>query len=126
VEEVSFKFGKASMKRLAECDPRLQKIAFELIKEMDVLVLCGHRGEKEQNEAFNLGNSKKRWPNSKHNKLPSLAVDLAPYPLSWSNIKRFKDMCKRIERIAEELNIKIKLGRDFSFKDYPHVELVDG
>jgi peptidoglycan LD-endopeptidase CwlK len=117
------KFGAKSLERLSECHPDLQKIAHELIKEMDVTVLCGHRGEKEQNAAFVNGNSKLQYPRSKHNKVPSEAMDLAPYPVDFKDISRFVDMCKRIERIAKEQNVKIRLGRDFSFKDYPHVEL---
>lgn len=90
---------------------------------MDVAVICGHRGEREQESAFISGKSKLQWPRSKHNKIPSEAVDLCPYPLVWDDVARFEDMCSRIERIAKELKIKIRLGRDFSFKDYPHIEL---
>lgn len=120
-----FKFGKRSLERLSECHPDLQQICHELIKELNVTVLCGFRGEQEQNAAFVAGRSKLRWPRSKHNRTPSEAVDLAPYPIDWNDISRFRDMCARVERIAEELKIKIRLGRDFSFKDYPHIELHD-
>ena len=119
-----FAFGKKSLERLSQCHPDLQKIANELIKELDVSILCGFRGEKEQNQAFINGKSKLKWPRSKHNKTPSLAIDIAPYPIDWKNIGRFIDMCDRIKRIASELGIKIKQGREFSFKDYPHTELV--
>lgn len=97
---------------------------------MNVTVLCGYRGEKEQRAAFIAGKSKLLYPNSKHNSVPSRAVDIAPYSeklkgVDWRDIPAFEDMCNRIERIAERLKIKIRLGRDFSFKDYPHVELHD-
>lgn len=118
-------FGKKSLERLATCHPDLQRVANELIKEMDVAVLCGFRNEKEQNQAFIDGTSKLQWPRSKHNKLPSEAVDLVPYPVDFKDIPRFTDMCKKIEKIAKQLGIKIRLGRDFSFKDYPHIELHD-
>lgn len=120
---MGFSFGKKSLERLSECHPDLQAIANELIKEIDVTVLCGHRGEKEQAAAFIAGKSKLQWPRSKHNKTPSEAMDIAPYPVSWTDIGRFQDMCIRIERIAKQLGIKIRLGKDFSFKDWPHVEL---
>lgn len=119
------KFGKKSLEKLAECHPDLQKIAHELIKEMDVTVLCGHRNEMDQNTAFINGKSKLQWPRSKHNKKPSEAVDIAPYPIDWNNLARFHEMCSRVEQIAKKLNIKLRLGRDFSFKDYPHFELHD-
>jgi peptidoglycan LD-endopeptidase CwlK len=120
-----YKFGKRSLEKLETCHEDLQAIANELIKELDVTILCGHRGEKEQNSAFINGKSKLQFPNSKHNKLPSLAIDIAPYPIDFGNIGKFLDMCKRVERIAEKLGVKIKLGRDFSFKDYVHFELSD-
>lgn len=120
-----YKFSKKSLERLSECHPDLQKIANELIKKMDVTVLCGFRGEQEQNTAFIDGKSKLQWPRSKHNRKPSEAMDLAPCPIDWSNIGKFAEMCSLVEEISSELKIKIKLGRDFSFKDWPHIELHD-
>jgi len=117
-------FSSRSKKRLEQCDPKLQFIANELIKIMDVSVLCGFRGEEEQNEAYNNKRSKLKFPQSKHNKRPSLAIDFAPYPIDWENINKFERMCGIIEGIAHANNIKIRLGRDFSFKDYPHIELI--
>jgi peptidoglycan L-alanyl-D-glutamate endopeptidase CwlK len=119
------KFGKRSMQRLSTVHEDLQAIAHELIKHMDVTVLCGHRGEKEQNAAFNRGASKLQWPRSKHNKQPAEAMDLAPWPLDWGDIARFNEMCDLVEAIAQDLDIKVRMGRDFSFRDYPHVELHD-
>jgi peptidoglycan LD-endopeptidase CwlK len=123
--ESKYRFSKRSRDNLKQCHEDLQKIAHELIKEMDVVVICGHRNEQEQEQAFIKGTSKLRWPRSKHNKTPSLAMDVCPYPIDWKDTKRFIEMCTRIERIAQELQIGIRLGRDFSFKDYPHVELAE-
>jgi peptidoglycan L-alanyl-D-glutamate endopeptidase CwlK len=125
---VSYLFGKKSLACLETCHPDLQKIAHELIKEVDVAVICGHRGKKEQDEAYRRGRSKLKFPKSKHNKLPSLAMDIAPCGrggrIDWDNVDAFRDMCSRVERIAQSLNIKIRLGRDFKgFVDLPHIEL---
>ena len=117
-------FGLKSLKRIKECHIDLQTIAYELIKVMDVTILCGHRNEIDQNNAFINGKSKLQWPQSKHNVLPSLAIDIAPYPIDWKNIDKFNEMCDHVERIAKDKGIKIRLGRDFSFKDYPHVEII--
>jgi peptidoglycan L-alanyl-D-glutamate endopeptidase CwlK len=119
-----FQFSELSLKKLAECHPNLQRIAHELIREMDVSILCGHRNEKDQNSAFINGRSKLQWPRSKHNMMPSHAMDVVPYPVDWDDIPRFVEMAFKIEKIARRLNIKIRLGRDFPFKDWPHVELV--
>lgn len=122
--KINYVFSARSMKRIQECHPNLQRIALELIKELDVVVLCGHRNKEDQDKAVHDGASKLRWPHSKHNKTPSMAIDMAPYPIDWSNIPRFEDMCNRILKIANRLNITIRQGRDFSFRDYPHTELV--
>lgn len=120
-----YRFGKVSRERLAQCDEKLQQILNELIKEIDVTILCGHRGEEEQNAVFEAGRSQVQFPNSKHNSVPSKAVDVAPYPVDWKDIARFEDMCDRIQLLAQELGIGIRMGRFFSFKDYPHVELTE-
>lgn len=119
-----YKFGSRSLENLNECHPDLQSIAHELIKEMDVAVICGHRSKADQDKAYDMGKSRLRWPHSKHNSTPSHAMDIVPWPLDWNDIDRFKDMCERVEKIAKRLNIHVRLGRDFSFKDWNHIELV--
>lgn len=114
------RFSKRSLDNLAQCHPDLQKIAHELIKEMDVVVICGHRGQKAQNEAFAKGTSKLRWPNSKHNKTPSLAFDACPYPIKWEERAKFLEMRERMRAIAKRLGIKVR----FISWDLPHIELV--
>lgn len=86
--------GPTSLERLATCHPDLQG----LIKSVaigidegdlayagihDITVICGFRGEREQNQAFADGTSETPWPRSKHNREPSDAVDVAPYPVQW-------------------------------------------
>lgn len=114
-----YNYSKLSLKRIAECDPKLQQIAMELIKEMDVTVLCGHRGKEDQEKAVKMGTSKVHWPNSKHNKSPSLAIDIVPFPIQWKDLKPYEDMRARIGKIAKRLGIKI---RTISW-DWPHTEL---
>ena len=54
----------------------------ELLKYMDVSLISGHRDEREQSLYYygTPQRSKVRWPDSKHNTYPSLAVDMQPYP----------------------------------------------
>lgn len=129
------KLGNKSLLKLASCDERLKNLVIEAAKTspIDFTVLCGHRGEDEQDEAFNSGKSKLPWPKSKHNSFPSMAVDLAPYPINWNDIKSFEVLWKHISYTAETLDIKIRSGADFNgngntsddrFHDWPHFELV--
>lgn len=123
-------FSQIEQDRLLTCDPKLIKLMIEVDKMYPVFIICGHRGKADQEDAVRRGVSKLHFPYSKHNGLPSMAVDIAPNPdkndktLEWNNIKEFERMCSFVELKAKELGIKIRLGRDFSFKDYPHIELV--
>ena len=128
------KFGKTSQARLATCHPDLQLLMNALIKHIDVSIICGHRTEAEQNKAFNEGKSKLKFPQSKHNSLPSKAVDIACYPIDWNDRGRFYLMIGYVRRLADELGIKIRVGADWNgdyntddqnFHDLPHIELVE-
>lgn len=125
-------FSKTSQERLATCHPVLQEILNEAIKDVDFSVICGHRNKADQDKAFNEGKSTKRWPNSKHNRLPSVAVDVAPYPIRWNDRAAFARLFGYIERIAHEKGYKLRWGGDWDgdwnteeerFIDMPHIEL---
>lgn len=119
-----YKFGKKSKERLATCHPDLQLIMNDLIQIMDVSIVCGHRTEEEQTEAFNKGFSKVQYPNSKHNSSPSMAVDVIPYPEGYSNREKFYEMAGMVKAIAHKHGIKIKWGGEFkNFFDAPHFQL---
>ena len=122
---MTFKLSKKSKERLETCDDRLITIVSDVLKVMDITILCGHRGKQEQEKAFSEGNSCAHFGQSKHNSYPSLAVDIAPYPIKW-DVKdpRWNIMCDLVLYVAERYGIKMRLGRDFTnLKDYPHVEL---
>lgn len=117
-------FGARSLSRLNSCDERLQELFKEVIKEIDCTILCGYRDLKAQNEAYAKGFSKVDFPNSKHNAFPSLAVDVAPYPIDWNNLDRFNKLAEVVKEKANALGIKVKWGAEFkTLKDYPHWEL---
>jgi peptidoglycan L-alanyl-D-glutamate endopeptidase CwlK len=122
--------GAGSITRLATCDSELQRLVRAVSADVDanpgalvkdVTVVCGHRGKAEQDHCFAIGTSKLKWPMSRHNVYPSLAVDLAPYPTDWNGSGRpaFEELRVRVSRIAKELNIRI---RHISW-DLPHTEL---
>jgi peptidoglycan LD-endopeptidase CwlK len=119
-----------SLDRLKQCHPDLVKLVSRVDEIYPIMVICGHRGKEDQEKAFLAGNSKLQFPNSKHNSTPSRAVDIVPDPdrnpktISWMDLTAFEIMLLAVEAIAEEYNIKIRLGRDFKMKDWPHVELI--
>lgn len=129
-------FNRTSRNRLATCHPYLQLLAYAVVRHRDCTVVCGHRGEDEQERAFREGRSKKRWPDSKHNGMPSDALDLAPWfpggvGIPWKDRGAFILFAGYVLRVADELAIPIRYGGDWdsdgqmadqSFMDLPHFE----
>ena len=122
--------NKTSLKKLKTCHPDIVRLAYAVDEVFPIQCICGKRDEKAQDYAYKNGMSKLKYPNSKHNIEPlSMAGDFVPDPdknpatLEWDDIKSFEVMCLTFEQKADEMGIKIRLGRDFKFKDFPHVEL---
>ena len=126
------RFGTKSRGRLSSCHPDLQKVFNQVIKEIDCSILCGQRGEKEQNKAFDEGRSKVRFPDGRHNANPSNAVDVAPYPIDWEDRERFHLFAGYVLGIADSMGIRLRWGGDWDrdwtvkdnkFDDLPHFEI---
>lgn len=127
------KYSQKSLTQLNTCHADLQKLFKEVVKEFDNTILEGHRGEAAQNKAYADGNSKLRWPNGKHNKKPSIAVDAIPYPIDWNDRERMSYFAGYVKGIAHSMGIKIRWGGDWdndtevkdnSFDDLVHFELI--
>ena len=126
------RFGKRSLGALDTCDERLVKIFNEVIKTVDCSVLEGHRGESRQDRFYKEGKSKVKYPNGRHNKLPSVACDVVPYPIDWNDRERFHLFAGFVLGIAKSMGIKLRWGGDWNmnwevddnkFDDFPHFEL---
>jgi hypothetical protein len=112
----------------------MQDVMTRALKIVDCTVLVGHRSEAEQREAFRTGHSQLDWPDSKHNRQPSLAIDIAPYPIDWQDRERFTLFAGVVLGVADMMSIKMRWGgdwdRDFEvtdngFDDLVHFELVE-
>lgn len=122
-----------SLTRLNTCHPDLQRLVKEAVKHFDCRVLCGHRNQAEQDQAFHDGNSETPWPRSKHNTQPSVAVDVAPYPIDWKDTARFHYFAGFMKGLAVQMGIRLRWGGDWdsdtevkdeTFRDLVHFELV--
>jgi len=125
-------FSIKSFQKLETCDQRLQQLFMEVVKHFNCTILEGHRGEKEQNEAFAKGNSKLKWPNGKHNRKPSNAVDVAPYPIDWEDRERMTYFAGFVRGVGLMMGIPVRWGGDWAgstdlkankFDDLVHFEL---
>lgn len=119
------KYGKASRAKIDELDGRLQRLLHRYSDsapaDLDLSIICGHRGEAEQNAAYAAGKSKKKWPESGHNKQPAKAFDFLPYPFKgWGDSLSFARIQGAIRIIAEQEGIELKPMIEW---DLPHVEL---
>ncbi len=131
--EMSYSYGKSSRARLDTCHPLLIELFEDLIKDYDISIICGHRTEEEQNKAVASGNSKTQYPDSKHNRLPSLGIDAALYPIIWDDHGRHYMFVGIVIERAMQKGINIRCGADWdsdfstndqTFNDLVHFELV--
>ena len=128
------KFSAISKERLATCDERLQRVFNEVVKYFDCMVIEGHRNQADQDKYYFQKKSKVRWPNGKHNKLPSHAVDVMPFPVNWNDINRICYFAGFVMATALSMGIKLRWGKDWNgdtdlndqkFQDGPHYEIME-
>jgi hypothetical protein len=126
---VAIKYGKASRAKIEELHPLLARVLYDYADvappDLDITIVCGQRGEAEQNAAFAAGKSKKRWPDSAHNKSPARAVDICPFydgKLQWGDRDRFLMVQGALRLVAAQRGIKLKPMISW---DSPHIELQD-
>jgi peptidoglycan L-alanyl-D-glutamate endopeptidase CwlK len=137
-------YGDRSRERLETCHPALRAVmtrALE-ISPFDITIVCGWRGEADQNKAYSEGKSKARWGQSKHNHMKdgkplSLAVDAAPWvngTIPWDDRVSFAVLAGVVFAAAIERGVVIRWGGNWSpswspslnkFPDMPHFELMD-
>ena len=130
------RWSKRSKKVWDTLDPRLQAMLNELLIRMDVSLTSGHRSESEQNALYPKF-TKVKWPDSKHNTLPSLAVDVQPYPLPTNKHELWAAlgyMAGLATLIAERQGTHLRWGGDWdrdgdltdnNFDDLFHLEIVE-
>jgi len=122
-------FGKKSRERLKGVDSSLVNVLDEAVKLMDITVIEGLRSQARQDRLLASGATKVKY--SKH--LEGKAVDVAPYPIDWSDRDRFHYMGGMIRGIGQQMGINIRFGADWdsdgetkdnNFDDLVHIELV--
>lgn len=129
-----YKLSALSLERLSTCDVRLQKIILA-VAEMGcpLFVLCGHRNEQDQQAAYSAGYSKLEFPNSKHNKSPSQAVDIETAASPGKTLLNRLYLAGAVVAYSYALGTPVRYGGDFNgnydtsddkFMDSYHFELL--
>ncbi len=132
------KFSAISLFRLQTCHQDLVTLFTEVVKTFDCSILEGYRTKEAQEAAFLAGKTKLHYPDGNHNKRPSMASDVAPYPVNFNDIKRFYFFGGYVLGVAEKLLEAGKmahrvrwggawngeLNRGNMLNDYLHFELI--
>ena len=126
------KFGRKSREGLNTCDSKLKQVFNEVIKHVDCSILEGHRDKDRQNKLYEEGKTKVKYPNGRHNRQPSSAVDVTPYPVDWEDRERQTLFAGFVIGVASQMGINLRWGGDWDqdfqvvdnrFDDFPHFEL---
>lgn len=130
-------WGTSSKANRETIDPRLNAVSDIVVQIRDHSIIDGHRDEARQNAAFDAGNSKLRWPGGKHNKLPSLALDMQPYPMPEDHDTLREDLsylAGLYVGIGRTMGLTLRWGGDFDmdgetadnhWDDLFHIEIVE-
>jgi len=127
-----------SLRVRASLDDRLKRLVDRTLREVaDISLVSGYRGEEEQNRLFRERKSTLQYPQSKHNRFPSIAVDFQPWPYPEDERKLWGALgyiAGRMHAIASELGFEIRWGGDWNrngdltdqkFDDLFHIEIVE-
>ena len=130
-------YSKRSKEILSDADANLQKVFMFVIKLglVDITIIQSTRSRSEQERLYNIGKSKVQWPNSKHNHMPSKAIDAAPYvdgKVSWDT-NHCIFLAGIVCAVGASMGIKIRWGgnwdmdgepiTDQDFQDLVHYEI---
>ena len=95
----------------------------------ELAVVCGYRGEREQEAAYRAGRSRARFGASAHNMTPSMAVDVAPMDglrsIDW-NVRggAWRELLRLAREVAWREGVSIGWHRSMFSGDEGHVELL--
>jgi len=126
-------FSDHSQTNLDTCDPILGAVFTDVLALIDHSVIEGYRLEARQAELFANGKTKVEFPHSKHNRLPSMAVDAVPYPIDWDDVERMCFFAGLVIATGIKHGVDIRWGGDWdrdgqrkdnNFDDLAHFELV--
>lgn len=140
-------YSDISRQRLETCHEDLQLLFALVLQCWDNTILVGHRSKEEQVKAYTSGRSQVKWPDSKHNTYPSMAVDVSPWPIpkGWGaqtrdELEKFRYFAFYVCGVADALQQAgvirhtVRWGGDWDgdndvldnkFEDLVHFELVE-
>lgn len=140
VSDTQHFYGMGSLRNRENVDSELLGVFNEVLVIYDHSIICGHRIEVDQTTAYENKRSKKQWPDSRHNALPSEAVDVLPWFDDGRSYTR-EDQCVFagvVKAVAFRRGVSIRWGGDWdgdnkrnntdgtTLDDLAHFEIVKG
>jgi peptidoglycan L-alanyl-D-glutamate endopeptidase CwlK len=140
---MKYTLSNRSLNNLTGVHPALVKVVKRAIEitEQDFVVIEGLRTQARQDELWAQGRTKPgpivTWTKdaSSHGIQEDglgYAVDIAPYPVDWNDLKKFDAIAKAMFTAAEEFGVRLRWGADWNMNgtprergesDSPHFEL---
>lgn len=133
------RFGKTSLAKLALAHVDIRAVMNMAIKVIDFTVIQTARTAAEHQRYQALGKTTIAYEDSKHSKVPSEGIDIAPWfkskpHVDWEDRETFIYLAGIIMSCATELGIELRWGgnwdmdeqilSDQSFDDIGHFELI--
>jgi peptidoglycan L-alanyl-D-glutamate endopeptidase CwlK len=126
-----FTFSERSLNNLKGVHPKLVAVVHRALElsAIDFTVLEGVRSQERQNELWAQGRTKPgqvvTWIQSTgthgiQSDGYGHAVDLAPYPIDWSDFERFDQLATVMFAAAKELGVTLRWGGNWDMDDKLH------
>jgi peptidoglycan L-alanyl-D-glutamate endopeptidase CwlK len=137
MSDSGYKWGSRSRDRLSTVHPDLVELVTKALHHADcpcdITVIEGHRTNERQAALYAQGRTapgprvtNAKPGQSKHNSMPSDAVDCGPCDryggVLWDDKDLFDRWGAHVKRVAEEEGIRVQWGGDFSWYDGAHFE----
>lgn len=125
--------SQRSLDKLKGVHPDLIRVVKRAITitSQDFLITCGVRTPAEQRRLYAQGRTtpgpKVTWTLISNHFVKSdgygHAVDLCPYPVDWTDLRKFDAITRAMKQAAKDVGVVIVAGADWKTPDRPHFEL---
>lgn len=111
------RWGRSSLERQTKSSENCRRVQNRALGfgVMDMSIICTHRPEAEQTEAFFMGFSKVNWPDSKHNSDPATAFDMYPY---HPKFKLLTGSDEQVLHVAAVMDWDVERARGFILAEF--------
>lgn len=136
---MTYQLSERSLNNLKGVNPKLVKVVKRAIElsTQDFMVIEGLRTQARQDELWAQGRTKPgpivTWTKDASTHGTGHAVDICPYPVDWTDLKKFDAIAVAMFAAAAEQGVKLRWGADWDQdgnprergeSDSPHFELV--